>query len=417
MAGALGHIRVLDLATELGWYCGKLFAGLGANVIRVEPVNGDPGRRVGPFAHGGDGDVSLFWEAGSAGKRSVAVDLESEDGREILRRLITNTDILIESFSPGFLESIGFSWDQLQHLNPQLVYVSITPYGASGPYSEFRASDLTLQAMGGLSWLCGDADRAPTRLGAPQSMIMAGAQGAIGAMLGYTEAVRNRRAVRVDVSAQEAITWGLIPTRQVWELSHMLIMRAGPARSFSDRRIQVIYQCADGHAAVFGVIGRELPTLIGWLDELGIEHDLHDEHWTQLGQAGTPAANQTDFDHVAGFIATLARRFEREEFAREAQQRRIIVYPVYGSIDLLSHSCLLEREFYEEITLANGQIARVPGAPFRFSETPWQVKAAPALGEHAAEVLGEVGYDDAAIERLQSATVVSVAPRTKEGAR
>lgn len=415
MKGALGHIRVLDLATELGWYCGKLFAGLGANVTHVEPIAGDPGRKVGPFVTGAGGDLSLFWEAGNAGKRSIAVNLDNDGGCEVLRRLITNTDILIESFAPGFLESIGLSWEELQRLNPRLVHVSITPYGTSGPYSGFRASDLTLQAMGGLAWLCGNPDRAPTHLGAPQSAIMAGAQGAIGALLAYMEAVRDQRAVRVDVSAQEALTWGMIPTRQIWELSRMLIMRAGPARSFSDRRIQVIYECVDGHAAVFGVIGRELPTLIKWLDDLGIDHDLHDEHWTQLSQAGTTAANQADFDHVAGFIAQLAARYEREAFTREAQLRRIIVYPVYGSLDLLSHSCLLDRGFFEDVTLANGCSARMPGAPFRFSHTPWCVEPAPALSQHAVQVLSEAGYGDVAIGRLREAGVVVVTPLNDEG--
>lgn len=412
MSTALGHLRVVDISTDLGWVCGRLLAGLGADVIRVETSADHGGVHTPPFT--GDDPVSLAREAGNAGKRSLALDLAREEAIAVVRKLVERADVFVESFTPGYLDSLGLGHADLTAVNPRLVYVSITPYGQTGPYSGFRASDLTLQAMGGLAWLCGDPDRAPTRIGAPQAAVLAGAQAATASVLGCMLANVTGEGTHVDVSAQEAVTWGLVPTRQVWELSHLLIMRAGTARSFSDRRIRVIYPCQDGHAAVFGVIGRELPTLIEWLDDAGIEHDLRDDYWKRLSEAGTEAATQPDFDHVADLIAQLSMTYGREELAQEAQRRRIIVYPVYGPLDLLRHGCLHDREHFEHVTLVNGESADIPGAPFRFSKTPWQVAVAPRLGADTRGILEELGYAPAEVARLEDAGVVQWARGTAE---
>ena len=159
---ALSPYTVLDL-TEGGFeWCGKLLADLGANVIKIEPPGGGAARRRGPFVRARDGSrVSLFWEAYCVNKRGVELDIANPDGADALRALARDADILIESFAPGRMDALGLGYDRLSRENPALVYTSITPFGQTGPYAHYAAPDLVAWSMGGMTYVCGDADRAP----------------------------------------------------------------------------------------------------------------------------------------------------------------------------------------------------------------------------------------------------------------
>ena len=186
MTTPLGPYRVLDL-TEGGFnWCGKVLADLGADVVKIEPPGGSPTRSAGPFVDGEPGpDRSLFWAAYCANKRGVTMDLESVAGREQLRQLARESDILIESFRPGFMGDRDLGFDDLADINPWLVYTSITPYGQTGPYVQHEAPDLVAWSMGGMQYICGDADRPPVRISAPQAELHAAAQAAAGTMAAF----------------------------------------------------------------------------------------------------------------------------------------------------------------------------------------------------------------------------------------
>ena len=161
-ASALGHLRVLDLAGNDGQYCGKLFADLGADVIKIEPPGGDPARYMAPFAEDSQGDEhSLRFLNFNTNKRSVTLDLTSDQGQDTLRRLASTADVLIETFTPGYLDKVGLGYDSLSAVNPALVMASITPFGQTGPNKELQGSDLIAQAMGGLMYLQGDDAKPP----------------------------------------------------------------------------------------------------------------------------------------------------------------------------------------------------------------------------------------------------------------
>jgi crotonobetainyl-CoA:carnitine CoA-transferase CaiB-like acyl-CoA transferase len=168
----LGHYRVLDLADVKGMLCGKILADLGADVIRVEPPGGDPGRNIPPFYNDiPDPEKNLYWFGFNTNKRGITLDLETDDGRDRLKRLTESSDFVIESFPPGYMDSLGLGYSALSQSNPQIIVTSITPFGQTGPYKDYKASDIEIMAMSGLMYLCGDPDRPPVRCSFPLSYI------------------------------------------------------------------------------------------------------------------------------------------------------------------------------------------------------------------------------------------------------
>ena len=203
----LSPIRVLDLSDERGIVCGWMLAELGADVICIEPPGGSRARQLGPFADDKrDPQRSLFWWAYARNKRSVMLDLDSDSGCDTLRRLVSTADVLIESQTPGALAQRGLGFEDLAARNPRLVYVSITPFGQSGPKAQWAGTDLTVLAAGGPLWLNGDDDRAPVRVSVPQAFAHAAAEGAAAALVALHERNRSGRGQHVDISAQQAVT-------------------------------------------------------------------------------------------------------------------------------------------------------------------------------------------------------------------
>ena len=169
-AAALSDVRVLDLTDEKGVYCAKLLADLGADVIRIEKPGGDPMRRLGPFFNDSmKKEESLFWFNFNTSKRGITLNIENRDGQEILKKLVETSDVLIESYAPGYLDSLGIGYKALSELNPGLIFASITGFGQTGPYKDFKSSDVVAVAMSGLMYIGGFPDRAPSYPGAFQS--------------------------------------------------------------------------------------------------------------------------------------------------------------------------------------------------------------------------------------------------------
>ena len=164
----LGDVCVLDLSEDIaGPFCTKLLAGLGAEVIKVErPGSGDVSRGAGPFpAHAPDPEQSALFLYLNTGKKSLTLDIATQTGAVILQRLAQECDILVESFAPGYLEGLGLGYAALERLNPRLIYTSVSPFGQSGPYRDFKGSELVAQAMGALMHTIGLPDREPLKIG------------------------------------------------------------------------------------------------------------------------------------------------------------------------------------------------------------------------------------------------------------
>ncbi len=245
----LGPYRVLDLADEQGALCGRIFATMGADVIKVEPPAGLPARRRGPFYRDvPDPERSLSWWALEANKRGVTINLENADGRAILRRLVESADFLVESFVPGYLDGLGIGYDALHALNPRLIFVSITPFGSTGPHSRWAANDLTIQAMSGHMYLNGEPDRAPVRLGVAAAYWHGGAEGAEAALIANHYRRRTGNGQRVDISMQQCHIWTLLNTTMTWQLVRRQEIRGGARRKErgNDYYSRHLWPCKDG---------------------------------------------------------------------------------------------------------------------------------------------------------------------------
>ena len=202
-------------------------------------------------------------------KRGVTLDLESVEGRDQFRRLASRADILIESFRPGYMGSLGLGYEDLRADNPGLVYTSITPFGQTGPYAGYIATDLVGWSMGGMQYIAGDADRQPTRISAPQAELHAGAQAAAGTMAAFWNRQATGLGQQVDVSMQTAVVWTLMNATPYPPLHGTNMERNGAFRSRGPIFVRQVFTCLDGHASVL-MSPRTLAPLTDWMVEEGV---------------------------------------------------------------------------------------------------------------------------------------------------
>jgi benzylsuccinate CoA-transferase BbsE subunit len=211
----LSPYRVLDLTNEQGYFCGKILADLGADVIKVEPPEGDPGRKIGPFFKDiPDKEKSLFFLAFNTNKRSITLNIQTHDGQEIFKRLVKTSDFVIESFAPGFMDKLGLNYSALKEINSRMIMVSITPFGQTGPRKDWKGSDIVEIAMGGLSHITGSPDRPPVRVGIDQAHVVAGTQAAMGAMIAHYHREATGKGQYVDTSIQESVVLSALTVPQ-----------------------------------------------------------------------------------------------------------------------------------------------------------------------------------------------------------
>ena len=274
----LSPYRVLDLTLEHGHLCGRLLADMGADVVKVEPPTGDPARRRGPFYQGVPHPERsfTFWFY-NLNKRGITLNLESADGRELLRRLANTADVLIESFPPDYMGDQGLGYEELEGLNPRLVYTAITGFGRTGPHADYQAPDIVVQAMGGLMYGAGDPDRPPLRISFPQACLHGGAAAAVGTMLALRQRNASGQGQMVDVSAQQGVVWSLMNATVTWDLNQVNITREGSYRGFQGVHSRLNWPCKDGYVTM-GIQGGAaggtgMNALVKWMDEEGMAPD------------------------------------------------------------------------------------------------------------------------------------------------
>ena len=392
----LAPYRVLDL-TEGGFnWCGKVLADFGADVIKIEPPEGSPTRSVGPFVDGQEGpDQSLFWAAYCVNKRGVTLDLDSQDGRDQFKALAGGADILIESFTPGVMASKGLSHAELEAVNPGLVYTSITPYGQAGPYALYEAPDLVAWSMGGMQYLCGDADRPPVRVSAPQAELHAGAHAAAGTMAAFWHRQKTGMGQHVDVSMQTAVIWTLMNASPFPPLHGVNMERDGAFRSRGQLAVRHVYTCLDGHVSLVAA-PRTLSGLTVWMAEEGVAPDwLLDIDWEKWNFANV---NESDPDSMAEFEAVqgefesfVATKTKLDLFYR-AIELGMLLAPCNTVEDIARSEQLNAREFWCDVDYPSlGRGLSHLGPFIKFGSSPIQIRRpAPRIGEHNDEVLLEV---------------------------
>jgi crotonobetainyl-CoA:carnitine CoA-transferase CaiB-like acyl-CoA transferase len=284
----LSRHRILEFTDGPEAIGGQMLADLGADVVLVEPPGGAGTRRLGPFYQGKpDANTSLPFWATNRGKRSVCVDIGSREGRRDFLKLVREADVLIES-RPLQLAECGLGYEQLAAAHPELVVVSITPFGLEGPKARWPATDLTLTAASGVLILTGDEDRPPLVSSLPQAMLHAGAEAAVGALLALEARERDGLGQHVDVSAQTSM---MIATQSMvlnhaWNDTEM--QRVGGGFKHGNLRGRFVYPCKDGYinlVLLFGPVpGASLSRLFQWMWEEGFSDEtMRDRDWASFG--------------------------------------------------------------------------------------------------------------------------------------
>ena len=409
--------RALDVTTHSGWPGGRILADLGVDVIKVEPPGGDPGRSLGPFYKGEvNPERSLSWFAYNLGKRGITLNLEVAEGREIFKRLVKDIDFILESFPPGRMKELGLDYNELREINPKIIFTSISPFGQSGPYRDYKAPDIVTMAMGGFSYVTGDADRPPLRISFPMACAMACAQAVVGSLIAFHHRQNTGVGQYVDVSAQESVVNTLISALPYWELSRILTTRVGPlffrgGLKGEQAHQRVIWTCQDGAITFMplgGMVGsRANRALVKWMEEEGMANDfLRSIDWDTFSTPTLTREFNRQFEEVVGgFFKTHTRK----ELHEGAQQRGIFLQFVATPEDVVGSEQLAARDFWVDVPHPElDEVIRYPGIFAKASESPLQLGSrAPLIGEHNIDIYqDELGLSPEELEDLKRKGII-----------
>jgi benzylsuccinate CoA-transferase BbsE subunit len=411
-------VRVLDLAEAEAALAGKILADLGADVVKVEPPQGEIGRRRGPFLDDvPDPSRSLFFAFYNQGKRGVTLDLDHPDGRTLFVRLLTRADVVLENFGPRRRDALGFSAAAVSALNPGLIWTSLTAFGDAGPYRDWSGPDLVLAALGGAAFLAGEPDRQPVRIGWPQYWQHAAAEGAVATLMALWDRRRTGRGRQVTVVAQLTVIRTLMNATGFWPLQGEVPRRQGRWARHGTHALPQVMPCRDGYVFVGilgGAVGSSVNALAAWMREEGaVAETIGSVDWRDVDFRRL----DEQVPDAEAFLAGVAREVEaftrvrtKSELFAGAAARRILLAPINDAADVLAHPQLAARGFWRDAPGPGGERRfSWPGPWIRLSATPLVEvpRPAPRLGEHNRAVLGdELGLATAELDALAAAGVV-----------
>jgi crotonobetainyl-CoA:carnitine CoA-transferase CaiB-like acyl-CoA transferase len=396
--------RVLDLTDEKGAFCAKLLADYGADVVKVEPPSGDRSRGKGPFP--GDNphlERSMSFLFFNTNKRSITLNLETETGRSIFRRLVKQADVVVESFPVGHLKTLGLDYESLREVNPQLVMASITPFGQTGEWKDYKASDLIAMAASGYMQITGEPDEPPLRLGNEQS-VYPGAQYAAVAILAalYYRDVLSGMGQYIDVSMQEALITYYTDAHPAlaWRQLKQNVTRVG-----TNSTLVVplgAYPCQDGWIAAGVITPREWDTLAQWIYEITGNEEILNEAYRGGNQDRAP-----HIDIITALFMDFTSRFTAEELFHEGQKRNLVFIPVNDVSALLQDPQLEASDFWAELEHPEVGPLKYPLGIFYSEEVSPGKVAAPQLGQdNQAIYCDELGFTKEELVALRAAGVI-----------
>jgi benzylsuccinate CoA-transferase BbsE subunit len=396
-SAAFEGIRVLDLTSPLGNYAAKLMADFGADVIKVEPTCGDAFRTEGPMpANVQFRDAGLPFILNNLNKRSLTVDLESSPGQRLFRRLAKQADVVLETAEPGWMDSRGIGYGALSALNPSLVYTAITPFGQTGPHAHYKASDLTIQAMGGALALTGDPGGRPVSGGIRVAEKMAGYTAATATAFAVYYRLASGKGQFVDVSAQDAVISQM-------EMSTTRYIFTGAVQQRNGWRVAVVtcpaglYPCLDGEVSIVASKIHQWSALRDWI---GDDRLMKSDYLME-------PARFADRDFIDPIVSEWTRTMKKADVFHEGQRRGIPIGECLRPGEVVRDIHLLNRGYVSTMDDPRMGVTPVPGAPYQMSATPWRLRRpAPFAGQHNAEILSELGIDDVEVAALQAAGVV-----------
>ncbi len=396
LSGPLAGLTIVELAHIMaGPVCGRMLADMGAAVIKVERVpDGDTVRGFLPPDI--DGEPAAFMMM-NRNKRGIAVNLKAPEGKEILRRMLSTADVVIENYRKGTMERLGLGYDELRQDNPGLIYCEISGFGRTGPYAKLGGFDLVAQGMSGLMSITGEGpDRPPVKCGPPVTDITAGILATMGVLAAFVERQKTGKGQRVDTSLFEA---GI--TQTFWQSAIALATGESPSPMGSAHPLNAPYeafQTSDGWLT----LGASSQTT--WLrlpEVLGCPDLLDDPRFRR---------NEDRMAHRAELAEALAAAFIQrttEDWPERLEAAGVPAGPVLSVGEMLEHPQAIAREMVVETAHRRLGSVKTIGFPVKFSDTPASIKyGAPVLGQDTTEILCELGYADTDIDRLVADNVI-----------
>jgi len=384
-------LSVLELADDpSGEMTGLQFVNLGADVIKVEPPGGAPSRHSGPFVDDQpDPDRSLAYWYYNGGKRSVVVDLESDDGRAQLDQLIAAADVFVIAVHPRRLQHLGLDLAAISAARPRLIIVSITDFGLTGPWAQYQSSDLVALATSGLLNTSGYDDHTipPIRPGGNQAYHTAASFAHQAVLLGLLQRQRDGSGGLIDVSIQEACGVTVELANPYWFYPRALVQRQTCRHAQPVPTQSAIFQCADERYVYFALIladPKPWNALVQWMASQDLAIDLADPAYDEL------QFRQDNFAYIQDLVEVFFLLQDSSTAYLEGQRRGLPIGVLNAPEDLFDDEHLIAREFFQPVDEPGYGTVRLPTAPYRFS-TLSTVPPQPAarLGEHSVELLGE----------------------------
>ncbi len=393
MKQALRGIRVLDLTQVMaGPFCAMLLGDQGADVIKIEPPEGDATRRMGKSF----GKESVCFWAMNRNKRAMTLNLKDPRAQEIVRTLAAQTDILVENYRPGVMKAFGLGYEHLHEINPRLIYASISGFGATGPYAQRGGFDLVAQGMSGIMSITGEVDMPPVKCGIPVTDLSAGLLALQAILAAYIHRLQTGEGQFIDTSLFEA---GV--ALSIWESTEYFTTGEIPQPVGSAHRMSAPYQairCADGYIT------------LGAANQRTWERFAHTVGLSELIERPEYKENSSRVRHrqqLARDIEFVTSTQPREHWLALLEEAGVPCGPIYNYAEVFADPHVQARGLAQEMDHPVGGRIRVLGPAVKLSETPAQLaRRAPLYGEHTAEILCEIGYTESQIQELASSGAI-----------
>lgn len=393
----MAGVKVIDLTHHIaGPYATKLLADFGADVLKIERPGGDPARRLPPFHHDEPHhEKSLPFLYLNTNKRSLTLNLKSEPGRAILLELLADADALVENFAPSVMPSLGLDYETLRAHNPRLVVASVSNFGQTGPWRDYRATEIVEYALGGLMYIFGAYDREPLKHALNQAQFKAGTNLASATLMALYHQRLTGQGQRVDVSIQESIASALRDVTNNYTYTGA-VRRRQPNHTGDLTRLRAV---SDGYVLPNPGLGASVDwqILVDFLDAPELDDPRFDNASARLENA----------EALGEILDRIFAAKQKQDIFYAAHEKRFIYGVIDSPAETVDNPQIQARGYYVPVDHPELGEINFPGAPFLMSGSPWQVNTtAPTLGQHSGDVLGTLGYDATQLAYLTAAEVI-----------